>query len=171
MEKEKNQTDNSLQTDNSSQISWEIPEYQKPPRGKAWYILASILALFMLGYAFYNQNFLFALLIIIAIIAIVLNEKREAVKVQINLTEKGVWVGKNFYDYDEIKDFSIVYKPEEETKKLYFEFKNTLKQRLSLPLEDRNPVKINEFLSQYLEEDLDRDDPPLSEELARLFRL
>lgn len=156
---------------NPEEISWEVPEYRKPARGKGWYAIAGILAVIFLGYSLFIQNFLFAILIVLAVIVVVLNESREAIKVKVKLTPEGVHIGRNFYDYDDLENFSIIYKPDDEIKNLYFEFNNTLKQRLSINLEDRNPVKIRNFLSQYLEEDTDRSNPPLSEKLAGLFKL
>ncbi len=64
-----------------------------------------------------------------------------------------------------------MYKPDQNIKNLYFEFDNYIKQRLSLNLEDVNPIKIKELLSPILKEDTDRKDPPLSEKLADLFKL
>jgi len=91
--------------------------------------------------------------------------------VKISLTEEGIIVGRKFYDYDEFKNFSIVYKPKQETKSLYFEFNNSLRPRLSIPLKKMNPLLIRKNLLKYLPEDLDRTDRPLSEELGKLFKL
>src|SRR6056297_692897 len=156
---------------NNQEISWEVPEYRKPARGKGWYFIAGLLAIIFLGYSLLIQNFLFAILIILAVIVVMLNEGREAIKVQVQLTPEGIKIGRNFYDYDGLENFSIIYKPDDGVKNLYFEFNNSLKQRLSINLEDRNPVKIRSFLSHYLEEDTDRSNPRLSEKLADLNKL
>src|SRR3989339_159307 len=52
-----------------------------------------------------------------------------------------------------------------------FEFKNVLRPRLSISLENMDPLTIRESLLKYLPEDLERTNRPLSEELASLFRL
>ena len=70
-----------------------------------------------------------------------------------------------------IKNFSIIYKPKDEIKNLYFEYKNPIHPRLSIPLLDKNPLQIREYLLKYLAEDLDRTDQPVSEALGRLFKL
>lgn len=159
-------------TDNiNKDISWEVPEYEKHERGKGWYIFSSIVAFLLILYSFLTGNFLFAIIIIIATIVVVLHDGQEAVLVKISLTDEGVVVGRKFYDYDEFKNFSIVYKPKRGIKNLYFEFKSVFRPRLSIPLEKMNPLIIRENLLKYLEEDLDRTDQPLSEELAKLFKL
>ena len=68
-------------------------------------------------------------------------------------------------------NFSVVYKPKQEIKNLYFEFQNSIKPRLSIPLNNINPINIREYLLKYLKEDLTRKNIPVSEELAKLFRI
>jgi len=152
-------------------ISWPVPEYDKHEKGGGWYIFYSLIAFLLILYSFLSGNFLFAVIIIIAAIVIVLRDGQEPDFVKISLTEEGVIVGRKFYDYDEFKNFSIVYKPKQEIKNLYFEFNNSLKPRLSIPLKKMNPLLIRKSLLRYLPEDLDRTDRPLSEELGKLFKL
>ena len=152
-------------------ISWPVPEYDKHEKGGGWYIFYSLIAFLLILYSFLSGNFLFAVIIIIAAIVIVLRDGQEPDFVKISLTEEGIMVGRKFYDYDEFKNFSIVYKPKQEIKNLYFEFNNSLKPRLSIPLKKMNPLLIRKNLLRYLPEDLDRTDRPLSEELGKLFKL
>ncbi|MDD5031732.1 MAG: hypothetical protein PHR36_01660 [Patescibacteria group bacterium] len=152
-------------------ISWPVPEYDKHEKSGSWYIFYSIVAFLLILYSFLSGNFLFAVIIIIAAIVIVLRDGQEPDLVKISLTEEGVMVGKKFHDYDDFKNFSIIYKPQREIKNLYFEFNNSLKPRLSIPLGKMNPLLIRKKLLKYLPEDLDRTDRPLSEELGKLFKL
>ncbi|MFA6171167.1 MAG: hypothetical protein WCW77_05425 [Patescibacteria group bacterium] len=151
--------------------SWTVPEYDKHVRERAWYIIAGIIGALFLVYSFWTMNFLFALIVITASIIIILNDGRDPDLVRVNVTDEGVIVGRKFYDYDDIKNFSIVYKPKFEVKNLYFEFKSPIKHRLSIPLMDMNPLPIRDILLKYLPEDLDRLHPPASEGLARFFKL
>ncbi|MBU0637177.1 hypothetical protein KKH16_03155 [Patescibacteria group bacterium] len=151
--------------------SWKISEYQKHNRGKKWYIMASIISLSFIIYSFFTSNFLFAVIIIIVTLVIVINDGQNPNKLIFSLTDEGIAVGKSFYDYDEIKHFAIIYKPKQEIKNIYFEFKNVVKTRLSIPLENMNPLLIRENLLKYLPEDLERTDQPLSEALTKLFKL
>jgi len=152
-------------------ISWQVPEYDKHERGQGWYIISAICGLLFLVYSFMSGNFLFAAIIIIGALIIIMHDGREPVKVDFSITDEGIVVGKRFYDYDEIKDFSIIYKPHQEVKNLYFEFKSVIKPRLSIPLNDLNPLPIRENLLKYLPEDLERTDQPVSEALAKMFKL
>jgi hypothetical protein len=152
-------------------ISWQVPEYDKHEKTKSWYIFYSIVAFLLILYSFFSGNFLFAVIIIIAAIVIVLRDGQNPAMVKISLEPEGITVGKKFHDFDEFKNFSIIYKPKEEIKNLYFEYKNSLKPRLSIHLKNNNPLLIRKNLLKYLPEDLDRTDQPLSEALAKIFKL
>ena len=56
-------------------------------------------------------------------------------------------------------------------KQLYFEYKSGLKPRLSIPLRRMDVLVVRNFLIKYLDEDLDRTDPPLSEQLTKVMKL
>ena len=84
---------------------------------------------------------------------------------------EGISIGSKFYDYDEFKHVSVIYKVRDNTKNLYLTFSNALKNRLSIPLMDQDPLLVRNFLVSYIEEDLDRTDEPLSESLSKLLRL
>jgi hypothetical protein len=154
-----------------SLVNWNVHEYVKHQRNKSWYVLAVIAGLLLLLYAILTKNFLFAIIIIIVAFIIVLHDKNEPDLIKINITDEGVIVGKKFFDYDEIKNFAVVYKPKQEVKNVYFEFKAALRQRLSIPLENTNPIQLREILLKYLPEDLDRTDLSLSESLSKIFKI
>ncbi len=152
-------------------ISWSIPEYDKHERQRNWYIVSAVVGLIFLIYSFFSGNFLFAAIIIIGAFVVIIHDGQEPMAIDFVITDEGLIVGRKFYDYDIIKDFSIVYKPRENIKNLYFEFKNVVRPRLSVPLKSMNPLPIRDNLLKYLPEDLERTDQPLSEALAKMFKL
>ena len=152
-------------------LSWEVREYEKHNRRKSWYIIAIATTFLLLLYSFFTSNFLFAVIIIIVSLIVIMNDGHIPETVKISLTDEGIIVGRKFYDYDEIKNFTIIYKPRLEVKNLYFEFKNVFRHRLSISLEKMNPIAIRENLLKYLPENHDRINPPLSEGLANFFKL
>ncbi len=152
-------------------ISWKVPEYEKHKRSKKWYIGAGIIAFIFFIFAIITFNYLFAFIVIIASFIIILYDAHEPNLVDFAITPEGLIVGRRFYDYDEIKNFSIVYKPRLGVKNIYFEFKNFLRHRLTIPLQDQNPVEIRKILLKYLPEDTERVDPPFSENLAKILKL
>lgn len=152
-------------------IVWRVKEYDKHERSKTWYLVAISLTLALLLFSFFTANFLFAVIIIVASLVIILHDGQDPIDLEVVLEEEGVLVGKNFYDYDDLENFSIVYKPSQGVKKLYFEFKNFIKPRLSFELGEMDPLIVRDFLLRYLPEDLERTDEPLSEGIARILKL
>lgn len=152
-------------------ISWTINEHDRHKKERSWMFVFYIASACLLLYSVLTYNFLFAVIIILVILILILHSNEEPLKVNVELGDEGVRVGKKFHDYDEFEVFSIVYKPKQEIKNLYFEPKSSLSQRISIPLGSTNPIMVQEHLSKYLPEDTERTDPPLSEQLTRLFGL
>lgn len=168
---------------NSKSLKWQVPEYHSPERPKAWYIIAFIFIVIALFFCFfslsawkleflgYNSNFLFALIMIMAAIITLFNESRPPMIVDVNIGPEGIGIGSKFYDYDEIKNFSVIYKPKQSVKSMYLEFKNSLRPRLAIPLRRMDALTVRNYLVRYLDEDLERTDQPLSEQLTKLLKL
>lgn len=163
-------------------ISWSVPEFDKQERSRLWYILAVVFVILALFFSFFKisswqivflgvqSNFLFALIIVMAAIIMILQQGREPKEVTVSLGAEGVTVGSSFYDYDEFRNFSVLYKPNLAISQLYMEFKG-IRQRLSFYLGELNPLDVRNFLVRYLEEDLERNNEPLSEQLTKMLKL
>ncbi|MFA6995305.1 MAG: hypothetical protein WC249_02745 [Patescibacteria group bacterium] len=168
---------------NAQYLKWTVPEYHKPERSRNWYIIAGIFIFICLFFSFFTisgwqiiwlglkANFLFSLIIIISAIMIIINDSRTPNQVNIEIGPEGVKVGHDFYDYNVFKNFTVLYKPKESLKNLYFEFKNSMRPRISLPLRRLDALTVRNFLIKYLDEDLERTEMPLSEQLTKLLKL
>jgi hypothetical protein len=174
-------------------IGWRVPEYRGEKKTKLWYAIAGLIGIALLAYAIFAQNFIFAIIIVFAAILIVIFDGGKIGSLEVKISDRGIKVGKESYDYDQIDNFFIVYKPEEGVKNLYLEFKrfarptlpesepvryewllwlvNFARTRFSIPLDNMNPVIIRRNLIKYLKENPERTDIPLSEQLTKLFRL
>lgn len=165
-------------------ISWEVPEYDKKERDRKWYIIAVIFMFISLFFCFFdiqswkivflgvNSNFMFALILILSAMIMIINDGQEPAMVTFKLGPEGINIGRKFHDYDELRHFSIIFKPEMGVKNLYIEFKNSfLNPRLSIPLLDNDPITVRNYLKRYLDEDLERLGPPLSEQLTKILKL
>ena len=189
---EENKPSEDIKSENDV-ISWQVPEYHGEEKTKLWYAIYSLVALALLVYAVFTQNFIFAIIIIFAAILIVIFDGGKAGMLEVAISDKGIMVGKEFYNYDQIEDFFIIYQPDEGVKNLYLEFKrfarpalpenepahyswlfwlvNFARTRFSVPLNDMNPIIIRKNLLKYIKENLDRTTIPLSEQLTKLFKL
>jgi len=175
--------DNNQTNDKAKYLRWQVPEYRKPVRGRGWYIAAIIVAFICLFFSFFalrawhlvflgaGSNFLFALIIIIAAIVLIIAESQPPIMVDIELGPEGIKIGKRFYEYDRFKNFCVLYKPKRSIKNLYLEFKNSVRPRVSIPLRRLDALTVRNFLVQYLEENLERVEPPVSEQLTKLLKL
>lgn len=162
--------DNQQNQDYGKEISgWEVKEYERKENSKTWNTVLMIGAAVVLLLSLITANFLFSLFIIIAVVVVMMNENKPPLLVEFKIFEDGIKVGQKFYAYAELKNFSIVYIPRENVRQLYFEFKSPVKQRISIPFHEVNPIFLRKELKKFLKEDLDRDHIPLSEQLAKIF--
>ena len=150
--------------------SWRVSEFEKHERTALWYIGFGVLGVVLLIIALVTINYLFALIIIITALIIYLQEKAEAHMVTFLITSRGIKVGRSECPYKDIGKFWIIYDPPH-VKKLYFNFKNLMKTSLMVPLKSQNPLMVRDILLNFLEEDLEREEEPLSEVFGRLSKL
>ncbi|MFB6226202.1 MAG: hypothetical protein ABEJ02_02525 [Candidatus Paceibacteria bacterium] len=149
---------------------WEIPEYNKHERGPTWIITMSIIGLGLIGFGIYTGNFLFALIIMLLGIIIFLQHNQDPMEIPFAVTEMGIVMGNKFYPYKELDAFFIVYEPPK-IKKLYFEIDSQIKPLLKVPLEDEDPNQIRQTLRNYIPEDLEKEEEPFGDFLAREWKL
>ncbi|MAG29254.1 hypothetical protein CL632_03900 [bacterium] len=151
-------------------MHWNIPEFHEHKRSRRWYIIAVAAMALLLLYAVLSSNFLFAIILIVVGITMALHDKHGANEVKFELLENGIAIGEKHYSYNSIKNFWIFYEPDE-AKMLFFEFKNGIRPRLSIPLLNKNPLKVRSILLQNLPEAVEKENEPLSEQLTRLLKL
>lgn len=151
-------------------VSWSFPEYPIYQRSVGWYLGMGLLGGFLVLYAVFTANFLFAVIIVLVALIIFVHSSNKPEIVNFEMTEDGIGLGESFYSHKNIKNFWLVYEPPE-VKKLYFEFKSGWRPHLSVPLGNQDPVRLRKTLLQYLTEDLSRQHEPFSDQLGRLFKL
>lgn len=152
-------------------FSWEIDNNNKPERSKKWYIIASVVVLALLIYAMIDRNYFFALIIVISSALIIFFENEPVEKINFSVKYDGVDINGKSFNFEDMRNFYIIYRPQEDLRKIYFEFKNPLKHRLSIELYKQNPLELREYLLKYLDEDTEKNHEPLSEGLSKMFRL
>lgn len=133
-------------------------------------MVAGIFGLGFVIYAALSANYLFALIVILFAAILFMGSMEEPLEVPFAITSAGVVIGDKFYRYSEMSGFWMIYNPPD-VKNLYFSFNQFFRNRLQVPLGDLDPRPIRDFLNQYLSEDLNQEDEPLSDRLSRLLRL
>lgn len=149
---------------------WLVEEYEQHERGSWWYIIMISLGLVLVVYAMVTLNFLFALTIVLSAIIIFLQSHQTALQIPFAITELGVVVGSKFYQYNELGEFYIIYKPPE-VKTIFIETKSIIRPTIRVHLHDQNPLEIRDTLRQYLPENVEKEEEPLAALAARRFKI
>ena len=149
---------------------WNFMEFEDPKRSKAWYFWAIVITFLLLLYAIFTINFLFAVIIVIAVITLITRYRNEPEQITVTITEDGIELENRFHPWETMKDFYIIYKPGEVTS-LYINFKALAKPRLNIPLQNQDPVEIRKIFIEYIDEDLEKEEEPFSEAVGRALKL
>lgn len=152
------------------QLEWDFPEYAQYTRGRGWYLTFFAAVIGFGTFAVLSQNYPFLMIIIVATVVLVSRLRRQALIVRFRIYEDGVSVSDRFYRWDEFKEFYILYKPPE-VKRLFLDFKGSLRPTLDISLEGENPLRVRQVISPYLPENVAREDEPLSDQWARMLKL
>jgi uncharacterized membrane protein YdbT with pleckstrin-like domain len=150
-------------------FNWKFSEFTQHQRNRSWYVWGGIIVGALLIFSVFTFNFLFGLIIIMTSLTVLLFA-RSTNEIDFMITEDGVVVNEKLYEYKSLKNFFIIYEPPQ-IKTLYFEPKNIFIPRIPVDLQDQNPVKIREVLLNYLPEDLERENEPVSEQFSRIFKI
>ncbi len=151
-------------------VNWEIDEYPQHERSRMWYILACIIGIGLIMYAVATSNFMFAVIILMIAVIMVLSLFTKPEKIPVMITTTGLIVGDMYYDYQSIRDFSIVYDPPE-VKLLYLDFFSAAHPLLSVSLEDTDPNIVRENLLPFCLENFKRTQEDLTDVMRRLYKL
>lgn len=149
---------------------WEVKEYEHYPRPRAWYVIMGTGGALLILYSIITGNLLFSAIIILSGIILFLQDNHPAEAVPVAITDLGVVVGNRFYPYKELESFFIVYQPPE-VKVLFIKTKSALRPMLRISLLEHNPVDIRSKLRKYMNEDLDQEEEPTSDKLARWWQI
>lgn len=152
------------------EIAWSFPEFESRSRNKKWWTWFTIIDLVIIVYAVVSANYLFALILVMISGIVVFREYHDTETITCTLTDDGIFIDEKLYNWDEIQSFWFVYQPPE-IKNLYISFKSLLRPTLTIPLLDQNPLTLRQYLSQYIEEDLEKEGEPTTDALGRLLKL
>ncbi|MBU2235676.1 hypothetical protein KKA01_01300 [Patescibacteria group bacterium] len=151
-------------------LQWKFPEYEEHVRGFVWYIVTGIISISLLIYAIIVSNFLFAIIIVIVDLIILIQINRKPDRIDFKITDEGVVIGTSFTPYKNISNFWIIYNPPK-VKTLYINYKATIRPDITIPLENKNPLRVREVLLQYIEEDLEKEEESNSEQIRKFLKL
>jgi len=149
---------------------WTIQEYEQHDRGVGWYIVMILAGLALVLFALLTGNFLFALIIVLFGIIMFLQSHQVPPQVPFKITELGVILNNRFYAWSEFTGFYIIYQPPH-VKTLFIETDSAFRPLLRIPLLDIDPISVRNTMQDYLEEDLEKEEEPMSDRFARNWRI
>ena len=132
-------------------IQWQAPEFEKYEKGPGWFIVMGIFALIIFTIVLLMKNFIFAILIILAVFTIFIYALKEPRLVTFKISGKGITIDTKIYSYDELKSFWIFYELPQ-IKELSLKSKKLLMPLIKIPLEEQNPTLIRGTLIKFIPE-------------------
>jgi hypothetical protein len=151
-------------------ISWDTWEGNKHDRSIWWYVIAGAIGVALLLYAILTASFPFAVIVLMVGIITLMSHLRDPEQITVHITTSGILVGRHFYGWKEIKNFSIVYNPPR-VKLLYLDFQSRWIPLTSVPLDDMDPNEVRDAIKPYAVENLQRDEESLTDFLNRVYKL
>jgi hypothetical protein len=128
-------------------IWWTIQEKYHP---NSWLsIMVFVFSLIFLIVAFFEKNWIFFAIIILANVLFILYFLRSQ-KTIFRLTENGVYINEDFYSYNTITHFWIL--ETDEKNFIIFATNRVFESHLFVPFKKEKTEKIREFLKNFLKE-------------------
>ncbi|MBU4421796.1 hypothetical protein L6259_02440 [Candidatus Parcubacteria bacterium] len=154
------------------ELKWKVPEYPQYARGRNWYIIAAILGILLLAYSVITGNFLFAVIVILAVLISVLSSHNKVEDVEFKLFQDGVKMDNILYPWDKFQAYWIVKEEDKENHyNLGLDLKNVLKTDLYVPIKNYDVKEVEEFVARHLKNNPDRKEEPLSYLIGRKLKI
>lgn len=149
-------------------ISWTAPEFVHYPKEKWWFAAVAAAGIILVGYFLLRKDLLTAALFLLLLPIIYYFSRAKPRTLNIKLDGRGLKINEQQISYQQIRNFWIVYEPPH-VKTLNFETAAYLNRYVTLQLENEDPLKIRQFLLEYLPEDLDRGEQ-FADKLSRTLK-
>jgi len=149
-------------------LEWQGPEYEHYPKEKKWYLVASLILSAIIIYALIINSPIMAItFVLIGVIGYIQLEKSPRI-LSFKITHEGIFAGKDFFDFDNIKSFWIFYQPPH-TKILSLHSDAILMPYVHIPVHQIDPVKLREILLDFIPEK--KQKPSVIDVIERLLHI
>ncbi len=150
-------------------LKWTIPAYPHYERGTMWYVMTGLIGGAVLVVAFLTYNFLLAVLIVMVGVVMVIQGGVKPPEIEVEIGPLGIRRGTHFFPYASIDRFWIIYDPP--VKSMHFIVPRSLFPTNHIPIDDRNPLVLRDYLKKYLREDSERDTEPFLDTVSRILKI
>ncbi len=131
-------------------IEWSAPEYLHKERGNDWFWALGLITIIGCGIAFWLQNNIFAIFILISGCCLIMFTLRHPQDVTYIIETKGLTMGKDLYDWKSIKSFNIKNNETDSFAKLLIETSKYMLPVYTIPVPKELEPKIKETLLKKL---------------------
>jgi hypothetical protein len=131
-------------------IKWEAPEYHLKEKRPDWYVAVGIIVAAIVIVSIIFKNFLFAVLIVVGVFALLIFSHRPPNTVRFEIGLGGIVINKTLHPWNEIESFWVETRLSQP--KLLIKIKKQVMPLIVIPLHDVPPETVREVLSQKLTE-------------------
>jgi len=152
------------------QLSFKALEREYYYKTIGWYVLATLLTIIAVSYFIWNGSFTSAIVFVLILSVIFLFGNHPPRIIEIHITDNGVYIDKKYYSFKEINCFWIVNDKKTNIHALYLETGKKILRVISIQLHDIDDDVIKNVLNEYINEDLEREEPTHSK-TRRIFKI
>ncbi len=134
-----------------SEVSWRAAEYEHTHHDSWWFLKIGIAGLIFLAFAIWQKNFFFGVFIVIASAVILTHNKREPNVIDFRVSEKGVRIANQLYEYNEFQHFSVRKRPGK-LDEIVFKRKIMFNPFLHIPADSRTIWDAREIIKRKIQE-------------------
>lgn len=150
----------------NSPVRWSAPEFDASVGSRAPLLLI-VVFLGVIVYALVENSPIMAITFVLLGTVTFLHSRKPPRVLDCAITEDGVVVGKDFYSFDNIASFWIIYEPEEQS--LFLKTKGSLVSSVRVPLGDTSPNDLRETLLRNVREV--KYEPTIIDTLSRFLHI
>jgi uncharacterized membrane protein len=132
-------------------LHWLAPEFETYEKSNRWYLIASLIIAAIVIYAIITNSLIMAItFILIGVVGYIYLQKEPRI-LDFSITHDGIVVGREIYDFDNIKSFWIFYEPQQ-IKVISLHMKGKFLPYVHIPIHDQDPVQIRAALLKFIPE-------------------
>ena len=152
-----------------AEVSWQAPESEHHERGPLWYLASIVISVLLVIISLWQQNFLFAIFVVIAWLVIYFSIDREPAVFSFTASARGLSVGARHYPWSNFSSFSVTVGRAENLSHLHLYPTHNFSLSLVVAVPNEQFAKIKNIFHNYLPE-VEHEDS-LFDTLIYLLRL
>ena len=134
-------------------INWHAPEYKHREKSSEWFWAFGIISISLIVASLIVMNITLAIILILGSFSLMMFAARKPLDVKIEINNKGIIIGNDFYPYKNLNSFGIEYY--EDHALLKKKKKKTFMHQISFIIDEEqvDPEYVKEYLKNFLEEE------------------